>query len=251
MTCYLTREEVREAFPNASWQRIVFAEFEATLTSGSRPFPCIFGVTGLKSDMLRYAFIDPLDPASLAPILGHYVANARGIGRMTSLVVFARPGPVQSIEAYRDRFWTLLDGLARLDPSPRPDTVPEDLDSDRWEFCFGGEPIFVVCNSPAHVLRQSRRSTSFMITFQPRWVFEGITDSEEPSVLRALDNVRARLADFDVVEPAPFLGAYGTPGNREYQQYFIGDSNAPPACPFHALGMPRDKDATNDKGKVA
>jgi len=251
MTAYLTGDDVRETFPNASWQRIVFAEFEATLTSKSRPFPCIFGVTGLKSNMLRYAFVDPLDPESLAPVLREYVANARGIGKMTSLVVFGRPGPVQSIDAYRDRFWNLLDGLARLDLSPRPETVPEHLDTDRWEFCFGGEPIFVVCNSPAHVLRQSRRSTSFMITFQPRWVFEGVTDTQDPAVLRALSAVRERLADFDVVEPAPYLGAYGEPGTREYQQYFIDDSNAPPACPFHALGKARDKDLTKDKGKVA
>src|SRR6056297_2388938 len=131
MTAYLTGDDVRETFPNASWQRIVFAEFEATLTSKSRPFPCIFGVTGLKSNMLRYAFVDPLDPESLAPVLREYVANARGIGKMTSLVVFGRPGPVQSIDAYRDRFWNLLDGLARLDLSPRPETVPEHLDTDR------------------------------------------------------------------------------------------------------------------------
>lgn len=251
MTAYLTRDEVREAFPNSSWQRVVFAEFEATLSSTSRPFPCIFGVTGMKGDKLRYAFIDPLDPMSLAPVLAEYVANARDIGKMTSLVVFGRPGPVQSIEAYRDRFWHLLDGLARLDAAPRPEEIPEELDATKWEFCFAGEPIFVVCNTPAHVLRQSRRSTSFMVTFQPRWVFEGITDTEEPAALRALAAVRDRLADFDAIEVAPYLGNYGAPGNREYQQYFIDDSNIPPACPFHALGKEQDGDFTKEKGRVA
>ncbi len=251
MTAYLTRDEVVASYPNASWQRIVFAEFEATLTSKSRPFPCVFGVTGLKSNKLRYAFIDPLDAEGLAPVLGEYVANARDIGKMTSLVVFGRPGPVQSIEAYRERFWGVLDGLARLDPAPRPADFPEALDDSAWEFCFNGEPIFVVCNSPAHVLRQSRRSTSFMITFQPRWVFEGITDNTEPAALRALQTVRDRLANFDAVAPAPYLGTYGDPENREFQQYFIDDSNTPPACPFHALGKDETAEIAKEKGKVA
>lgn len=251
MSRYLTRDEVLSTYSNPSWERVVFAEFEATLTSTSRPFPCVFGVSGFKTGKLRYAFVDPLDPEALAPVLADYVGNARAIGRMTSLVVFGRPGPVHSLSVYRDRFWTLLDGLARLDPAPRPEGFPDELDTDEWEFCFAGEPIFVVCNSPAHVLRQSRRSTSFMVTFQPRWVFEGITDSSQPAALRAFDAVRGRLADFDVIEPAPYLGTYGAPGNREYQQYFIDDSNIPPACPFHALGADGERPLAKEKGKVA
>lgn len=250
MVPYLTRSTVWEVFPHASWQRIVFSEFEAALTSTSRPFPCVFGVTGLKKDQLRFAFPDPLDAASLAPILSAYLAEARGIGRMTSLVVFGRPGPVQGIEDYRKRFWTLLDELESLDATPRPADVPEALDTDRWEFCFGGEPVFVVCNSPAHVLRQSRRSTSFMITFQPRWVFEGIMDNEEPAAKRALSMVRERLEKFDVLPPSPVLGHYGAAGNREYQQYFLDDTNIPAACPFHSLGK-SGYASEPKKGKVA
>lgn len=252
MGSYLTRAEVRDIHAKPSWQRVVFAEFESTLTSKSRPFPCVFGVSGLKSDQLRYAFLDPLEPESIAPVLGDYLSTARSIGRMTSLVLFGRPGPVQALEAYRDRFWSILDGLERLDTAPRPDGVDERLESASWEFCFGGEPTFVVCNSPAHVLRQSRRSTSFMITFQPRWVFEGITDTEDPATLRALSTVRDRLANFDAIAPSPHLGAYGDPENREYRQYFIDDTNDAPACPFHRLGAERDESVRiSPKGKVA
>lgn len=247
MTALLRRSDLPEAFPGHGWEKVIFAEFESALTSRSRPFPCVFGVSGFKADRLRFAFLDPLTPEALAPVLREYLAAARGIGPMTSLVVFARPGPVQGLEAYRERFWSLLDGLARIDTAPQPADIPTEMDTPGWEFCFAGEPIFVVCNTPAHVLRQSRRATGFMITFQPRWVFEGITDSEEPAVLRSLAKVRELLSDFDAIAPAPFLGKYGAPDNREFAQYFIDDSNATPACPFHHLGG----SGPISKGKVA
>jgi|SRR6056297_1003236 len=249
MSCLLSKTEVRETYDMPCWQRVIFDEFEATLTSTSRPFPCVFGVSGIKSDQLRYIFLDRITPETLAPLLREYLAGARDIGRMTSLVVFGRPGPVLGIEAYRDRFWGLLDGLERLDEAPRPAEIPEALDTDHWEFCFAGEPIFVVCNSPAHVLRQSRRSTSYMVTFQPRWVFEGIMDSDDPSAQRVLATVRQRLEAFDAIAPAPHLGHYGTPGNREYQQYFLDDTNETPRCPFHSLGAAPDP--MKKEGKVA
>jgi FPC/CPF motif-containing protein YcgG len=247
MTAYLTAKDVQTRYVSSSWQRVLYSEFEATLLSNSRPFPCVFGVTGLKSDQVRVAFPDPLDAATLAPILQDYVSHARDFGRMTSLIVFARPGPVQDIEHYRKRFWSLLDDLEHLDPSPRPTKIPRDLDTPGWEFCFAGEPIFVVCNTPAHVMRQSRRSTSFMITFQPRWVFDGITNSDDPAVLRSLRLVRERLESFDAIPNYPYLGHYGDPDNREYQQYFIDDTNEAPACPYHQLSRP----APNPKGEVA
>ncbi len=250
MSRLLSKKEVRAQYSKPGWPRMVFAEFEATLESRSRPFPCVFGVSGFKADQLRFAFLDQLTASNVATILQEYLASARSFGRMTSLVVFGRPGPVQSIEAYRQQFWTLLDDLEALDETPRPEYVSEQLDSASWEFCFAGEPIFVVCNSPAHVLRQSRRSTSFMVTFQPRWVFEGITDSDDPAMLRALKRVRQHLSNFDAISPAPYLGSYGEPENREYQQYFIDDNNAPPACPFHALGEVRSE-ITSKKGRVA
>lgn len=250
MSGILSKTEIRTRYDMPSWQRMVFAEFEATLESKSRPFPCVFGVSGFKADQLRFAFLDTLSPTAVAPLLRDYLASARGIGRMTSLVLFGRPGPVQGIDAYRQQFWALLDELEAMDETPRPEGISKRLDDASWEFCFAGEPIFVVCNSPAHVLRQSRRSTSFMMTFQPRWVFEGITDSDDPAMLRALETVRRHLSNFDAISPSPYLGKYGEPGNREYRQYFIDDSNQAPACPFHALGEARGE-AQPKKGKVA
>ncbi len=250
MTELLSKAGISKCFTGSDWRRILFSEFEATLTSKSRPFPCVFGAAGFRNDQLRFAFPDPFSAKSIAPILRAYLAQARSLGRMTSLVLFARPGPVQGLEDYRRKFWGILDDLERLDNVPRPPDIARDLDHDRWEFCFAGEAIFVVCNTPAHVLRQSRRSTSFMITFQPRWVFEGIVDSNDPAQHRALRVVRDRLKMFDAISPSPGLGHFGAEGNREYQQYFIGDSNERPACPFHRLGVRHDRD-TRDQGEVA
>jgi uncharacterized protein len=244
---YFSPDDVRANFAPLSWQRMLFAEFESTMLSATRPFPCVFGVAGLKSQQIRFAFCDPLSSSNLEPIVGDYLTHARSFGRMTSLVAFDRPGPVEAMESYRKRFWLLLDELERLDPQIRPAFISEDLDTPAWEFCFAGEPVFVVCSSPAHVLRQSRRSTSFMVTFQPRWVFENIIGSDNPAVKRSLRTIRNRLSKYDAVEPYPFLGQYGAPDNREYQQYFIDDTNTAPACPFKALGRTRSQ----QKGEAA
>ena len=251
MTGLLSRSGVSNHFAASTWERIVFSEFESTVSSESRPFPCIFGVTGLRKDQLRFTFPDPMTPETIAPLLGEYVATARDIRRMTSLVVFARPGPVQNIEDYRDRFWSLLDGLESIDTAPRPAAVPREIDSDLWEFCFAGEPIFVACNTPAHVLRQSRRSTSFTVIFQPRWIFDGIMNTDAPAARRSVQQIHDRLEAFDAVPPNPNLGHYETPGTREYQQYFIGDTNETPRCPFHRLARPEDTEEKQQEGKVA
>jgi FPC/CPF motif-containing protein YcgG len=104
-----------------------------------------------------------------------------------------------------------------------------------WEFSFAGEPIFVVCSTPAHVTRQSRRSSAFTLTFQPRWVFEKILGTEKAAEA-AFAEVRKRLIPYDSTPPSPLLGRYGRRDGREYQQYFLYDENhAPPECPFHQL----------------
>ena len=93
-----------------------------------------------------------------------------------------------------------------------------------WEFSFAGEPIFVVCSTPAHVMRQSRRASTFMLTFQPRWVFEKILGTEK-AASAAFGEVRKRLIPYDGTSPSPLLGRYGKHDGREYQQYFLPDEN--------------------------
>jgi hypothetical protein len=234
---YLRKGEVGSSFAVSTWQSVMFSEFEAQMSSEARPFPCIFGVTGYRADQLRYLFLDPFDVASLGCQLAQFVSESRSLGPNTSLVVFTRPRPVQTLDAYYRKLWLTLDQLARLDQSPWPAGIPEQIDHPMWEFSFAGEPIFVVCSTPAHVMRQSRRSSTFMLTFQPRWVFEKILGTEKAAAA-AFAEVRKRLVPYDSTSPSPLLGRYGNHDGREYQQYFLPDDNNEEAgCPFAKLAQ--------------
>jgi FPC/CPF motif-containing protein YcgG len=234
---YLKKGEVGSSYAVSSWQSVMFSEFESQLSSEARPFPCVFGVSGYRADQLRYLFLDPFEVEVLGAQLAQFVAESRSLGPNTSLVVFTRPRPVQTLDAYYRKMWLTLDQLARLDKSPWPDTIPEQIDHPMWEFSFAGEPIFVVCSTPAHVMRQSRRSSAFMLTFQPRWVFEKILGTEK-AASAAFAEVRKRLIPYDSTSPSPLLGRYGNNDGREYQQYFLPDDNhAETGCPFAKLAQ--------------
>ncbi|SLN19135.1 YqcI/YcgG family protein [Roseovarius albus] len=226
--------EIRQIFEANSWQRKVFNEQATSFRSRSRLFPCTFGVAGFESDQLRYAFSESMNPEEVANALLQYLKDAKSFGKNTSLLVFSRPGPVQSIEHYRSRFWSTLDGIHKCDKTDWPQDIPHEINTPEWEWCFGGEQIFVVCNTPAHVNWQSRRSSSFMLTFQPRWVFNGILDTKE-SAKKATSKIRNRILNYDLITPSKDLGLYGDPDNREFAQYFLDDHNGEAVCPFHSF----------------
>jgi uncharacterized protein len=234
---FLRKGDVASTYPVSSWQSVLFSEFEAQMSSEARPFPCVFGVAGHRQDQLRYLFLDPYDIEVLGAQLAQYVSESRSYGPNTSLIVFTRPRPVQTLDAYYRKMWLTLDQLARLDKNPWPEEIPEQIDHPMWEFSFAGEPIFVVCTTPAHVMRQSRRSSAFMLTFQPRWVFDKILGTEK-AANAAFAEVRKRLIPYDSASPSPHLGRYGATDGREYQQYFLHDDNqAAGGCPFAKLAQ--------------
>lgn len=129
----------------------------------------------------------------------------------------------------------LLKALHQLDSRPWPSNIPYETEHECWEFSFAGEPMFVVCNTPSHKRRASRHSSNFMITFQPRWVFDGVIGPAAPNAARIKGEIRRRLTAFDALPPSSDLGAFGETGNREWKQYFLDDENRPRhmACPFH------------------
>mgnify|MGYP001163259106 CR=1 FL=1 len=240
------------------WKRRAEELFSARLLDERSPFPCVFGVDALRRGTLRFAFVDDTQDATTghsahtadeldtaargtARALGAYAAAAPGIGRRTSLVVVYRgalgphpgSGP-DAVKAYRDRFWDLLQRVHTLDPHPWPAGIPRDPESPTWEFCFAGTPMFVVVNTPAHERRRSRGFPYFCITFQPRFVFEGLEGSSTRG-RNARRIIRGRLDAYDDVPPASVLGDYGTAGNREWTQYFLEEEEGaavPPRCPF-------------------
>ena len=96
---YFKRSEIDDKFHPHMWQSIVFKEFEATLTSKIRPFPCIFGVAGFQQDQLRYGFSNELTAPDISSSLEHFIKNSRKYGQNTSLVIFSRPHPLESISS--------------------------------------------------------------------------------------------------------------------------------------------------------
>ena len=131
-----------------------------------------------------------------------------------------------------------MNELACIDGAAWPENIPQEIDNAHWEFCFRGEPTFVVCNTPAHVARQSRRASSFMLTFQPRWIFDQLLHTSKAAET-AFGKVRERLKVFDLISLSPDLGLYGSAGTREYRQYFLEDENKVASCPFRRLGKPQ------------
>ncbi|MFC7442998.1 YqcI/YcgG family protein [Laceyella putida] len=233
------------------WGLTVFKSFESDLLSKERPFPCIFGVEALKKNGLRYLFVENHDEAGLMQLrnsLIRYTEIYRELGRMTSMAVFFKPLQEElMIEQYQEKFWSVLQFLHENDPKPWPAEFPVNWDDPLWEFCFNGEPIFVVCNTPAHVKRRSRRGGTFIITFQPRWwVFEEL---KGPKGKRGRAAVRQRLEKYDEMEIHPAMGVYGDVENREWKQYYITDSNESPSkCPFRFLhGLSGEKTKTKRK----
>ncbi len=257
---YLRKNEVGSNFAVSSVAKRDVLRIRGADEQRSAAFPCVFGVAGYRQDQLRYLFLDPLDVETLGEQLAQFVAECRGYGPNTSLIVFTRPRPVQTLDAYYRKFWLLLDQLARVDKSPWPAEIPEQVDHPMWEFSFAGEPIFVVCSTPAHVMRQSRRASTFMLTFQPRWVFEKILGTEK-AANAAFAEVRKRLIPYDGTGPSPLLGRYGDHDGREYQQYFLHDENNHAAgCPFAKLAQgktmtsktrskPHDADHRSDENR--
>lgn len=228
------KSQVLNEFNLDTWQRTLFNEFHAVVTSKSRPFPCIFGMNGHNQEQLRFAFVNQMERAVIAPKLSNYIQNARSFGKLTSLVIFEKPSVVQSLDFYHDKFWHILQQLSIEDKKPWPENVSVQIDDASWEFCFSGEPIFVVCNTPAHVARQSRRLSSMTLTFQPRWVFNGIL-SNPKLAKNATSSVRDRLKPYDFVPPSEALGLYGDSENREAAQYFLSDDDSTYKCPFATL----------------
>ena len=66
LSLFMDRFAVERAFAATDWQSILFREFEATLLSESRGFPCVFGIAGFRANQLRFSFLDPVNAANLA-----------------------------------------------------------------------------------------------------------------------------------------------------------------------------------------
>ena len=231
---YLTRDEISQSFSKTDWQSKCFKEFDMVMRSKSRPFPCLRGVMGYQENHLRFAFFDEISISPLATILSSYLKNSHDFGQYTSLVIFERPGNLHSLDVYHEKFWRHLKDLSAKDKKSWPTAIPNKVDHHGWEFCFDNQPMFVVCNTPAHIYRRSRYAPSFMMTFQPRWVFDDLLGTKEQAE-KEFKIVSERLLSYDHIEKSPLLGHYGALDNREADQYFLDDENKKMGCPYSHL----------------
>lgn len=199
-------------------------------------FPCTFGIQNYKENSLRFLFVENEDPPQLdrmARGLSAYTRVARTFGASSSsLVCMFKPVEGMSVEGYERWFWRVLQHLHARDDQPWPADYPEDPAHATWAFCFAGEAHFVVCNTPAHRLRRSRRNANPTITFTPCWGFEGLEGDTRPGIaVREL--IRKRVARYDRVPPFAGFSAYGH--GLDWVQYFLPDGPGPGplrACPF-------------------
>jgi FPC/CPF motif-containing protein YcgG len=227
-----TRARIESAIGDglAEWKERRYRAFHETMTDQEVPFPCYFAVDAHRDGDLRYLFAPSANTeagkATVADALEEYLDRAPDIADITALAVFFEPrDDERSVEEYRDTGWELLAYLHRHDPEPWPEDVPSDPQDTEWEFCYAGEPMFVVARGPAYERRHSRYTPHGLeITVQPRWVFDGLGGDTEAGQ-RARRIIRERLADYDDVPRHPDIGDYGDPGVHEWEQYVLPESN--------------------------
>jgi len=127
------------------------------------PFPCYFGIeVEREGDLLYAACESTTDPAALLrlrDVLVEYLDAYADHADRAPLAVFFRPPEGDPGEShYHERLWHVLEFLHVHDPEPWPDDIPTDPDTPRFEFCFGGEPLFPTSRAPFYDERKSRYS---------------------------------------------------------------------------------------------
>jgi FPC/CPF motif-containing protein YcgG len=229
---------LRGQVPN--WWHQAHEDLGRTLTSPGEKFPCIYAVQAHRSDTLRFVFLaDSRTDAAIASFgraLSEYVRVCHSLAPYTAFLAFFGPDSEEmTLEEHHAEFWRVLQRLHELDASPWPERIPTDPAEPLWEFCFDGEPMFVLGSGPAHVARRSRYSSVRAISFQPRFMFDELIST--PDLLaRARRVIRERVLEMDGFPVHPMIQMYHEEGNREWRQYVVPEDNTPieGSCPFHA-----------------
>jgi FPC/CPF motif-containing protein YcgG len=203
------------------------------------PFPCHFGVHAVSEGLALYTVCPSTTGRDallgLRDVLIEYLDVYEDYSDYASLVTFFGPPDRELTEReYHERLWHVLQFLHVHDPEPWPADIPTDPDTPRWEFCFGGEPMFPTCRAPFYEERKSRYCpVGLEITFQPRTLFEGL-EADTAAGQRAREKIHDRLESYDGVCPHADLGGWGIEGDREWPQYLLSEDpeQAPDECPI-------------------
>lgn len=173
----LDQEKIKEGMEKGilkEWMITTYSDFRNSLLDDSAPYPCYFAVEAEKNGLIRYIFAESAyDTHELLNIrdgVYEYIKSYKSIGKRTTLVIFFKPSENElRAEDYKKQFWNVVKFLNENDPEPWPSEIPKDPNHPEWEFCFGGEPIFLVCRAPFYSDRKSRFTANGLeITMQPR-----------------------------------------------------------------------------------
>jgi hypothetical protein len=222
------------------WWHEAHDALSSTLANSGQKFPCIYAIRAHRNNTLRFVFLsEPETDASITAFgraLCQYVKVCHSLAPHTAFLAFFGPERQEmTLEQHHGEFWRVLQRLHELDASPWPADIPTDPAEPLWEFCFGGEPMFVLGSGPVHIARRSRHSSLRSISFQPRFMFDELIST--PVLLgRARRIIRGRVLDMDGFPIHPMIRMYHEDGNREWRQYVVPDDNSPieGACPFDA-----------------
>lgn len=230
------------------WACRQYEDFDEKLLGGrDGDFPCHFGVDAQRNGGALYTFVpDPVEPggfdasglAALADVLEAYLETFRMHGPRTSLVTLFEPPRDREAwgeREYRAAFWDVLQALHDADHAAWPADIPTDPAHPQFEFCYGGEPMFVTGAAPFYDERASRyNGVGLEITFQPRAVFAGITGDTEAGQ-RARDRIHDRIEGYDDTGVHPHIGNWEDDDSHEWKQYLLPageETYADDACPL-------------------
>lgn len=214
----------------AGWKATRYRTFRETMTDESSPYPCHFAVEAQREGFFRYIFPGPpTDEDALADLvdpLAEFLDRYESFGTYPSLVMLFRPPEDDpSAEAYKRQFWSVLRYLQEHDPAPWPSSVPTDPGHPKWQYCFAGEPMFLVGRAPFYEKRRSRFTPHGLeITVQPWGVFDGLTGLDDEGQ-EARTVIRERLTAYDDVGKHPDAGDFVDPRTREWKQYMLPETN--------------------------
>ncbi|GAA0273349.1 YqcI/YcgG family protein [Streptomyces polychromogenes] len=226
------------------WRRDAFEDIASRLTDPG--FPCVFSRNAFRKKLVKFIFVEGSGRKGIRHLgagLKDYVELSRdwdgALDTAYPLVVVFSADSVtaDSVERYHAFGWWVLQELHAIDPTPWPEGVDKDPQSEAWSMCFHGMPLFINMSSPAHQVRRSRNlGRHFALVINPRERFD-VFAGDTPSGRKVRSNIRGRIARYDGTPHAQQLGSYGT-GALEWMQYGLVEENRERAdvCPFAFRG---------------
>jgi uncharacterized protein len=230
-----------------AWVQARYDHLYSTLVSDSTPFPCHFGVHGIRNAEFRYTFVEDreiLQPLALVETLGVFLREYKMYGGLPVLIAWIGESATEllSFSESEALFWATIQFLHDNDPCDWPSDLPTDPIDPHWEFCFAGKRVFVNAHAPCYRVRKTRRSWgSMMLVLQATEQLDAITGATaEAEAIRR--NIRAKVEVYDGVPASPELGTFGVGGSREWKMFWLPDDNLSRSteCPLRIKRKKRD-----------